>query len=77
MSDHGFSEDNCPLCRHAIEDIDCILCMDVTNGEISEELIPDDMKVKPDWRRICRECPCHLEYDEENRKLFEDSLLKG
>ena len=67
-------EEICPLCNHAAEDIDCILCMDAANGEISEELIQNDMRENPGWRDICRQCPTHLLYAEENRKLFEESL---
>ena len=74
MDGYEFIEDICPLCNHAIEDIDCILCMDAANGEISEELIEEDMRVNPGWRDICRQCQTHLLYDEENRMLFEESL---
>ena len=74
MAGHEFIEEICPLCNHAVEDIYCILCMDAANGEISEELIPEDMRCIPGWRDICRQCPTHLLYAEENRKLFEESL---
>ena len=77
MDGHESIEEVCPLCNHAVEDIDCILCMDAANGEISEELIPEDMRFNPGWRDICRQCPTHLLYDEENSKLSEESLRNG
>ena len=42
----------CPLLDDWIEDIDCL-----ENHDIAPQFIPDKFKQKPEWKKICNECP--------------------
>ncbi len=41
----------CPLVDKAITPIDCM-----ENREIKEEFIPDEYKLKENWKEICKNC---------------------
>lgn len=50
---------SCPLVDASITSADCIENVDVVDGLIVEESMPDRYKVKEDWKEICRKCKFH------------------
>ncbi len=42
----------CPLAEEWIDPVDCM-----ENQEVVETSIPARFKAKPDWKKICSECP--------------------
>lgn len=50
---------SCPLVDASITSADCIENVDVVDGLIVEESMPDKYKVKEDWKEICRKCKFH------------------
>ena len=51
----------CPLADRRIENIDCLENCDVVDGIIIESSMPLEFKTKPEWRKICKECPYHAQ----------------
>ena len=50
----------CPLVDKQIDSIDCLENTDIIDGFISDEThIPDEFKVKPDYKEICKNCKFH------------------
>lgn len=51
----------CPLVDDVIDPIDCIENIDIIDGFISDEShIPDEFKVKHDYKEICKKCKNHV-----------------
>lgn len=51
---------NCPLVNNELIDIaDCIENVDVADGMIKEECMPDDYKKTDNWREVCKKCKFH------------------
>lgn len=50
---------SCPLVDTLIASADCIENVDVVDGLIVEESMPDRYKVKEGWKEICRKCKFH------------------
>lgn len=44
----------CPLVDRLIDAVDCM-----ENRDIKDEFIPQEYKVKEDWKTICKNCPYH------------------
>ena len=44
----------CPLVDGEITKVDCM-----ENRDIKDEYIPDEYKVKEDWKEICKNCQCY------------------
>ena len=54
------SNDICPLIDKDIDSADCLENIDIIGGFISDEShIPDEFKVKPDYKEICKNCKYH------------------
>ncbi len=50
----------CPLVNKEIDEIDCLENMDIIDEFISDEShIPEEFKVKPDYKDICKKCKFH------------------
>lgn len=50
----------CPLIDDIIDPIDCIENIDIIDGFISDDShIPNEFKVKPDYKGICKKCKYH------------------
>ena len=50
----------CPLVNKEIDEIDCLENMDIIDEYISDEShIPEEFKVKPDYKDICKNCEFH------------------
>lgn len=50
---------SCPLVDEVITSAECIENVDVIDGIMVEESMPDKYKVKEDWKEICRKCKFH------------------
>lgn len=52
----------CPLVNNKIiEDIDCLENADIADGIIKDTHLPDEYKIKSNWREICKACRNHRE----------------
>ena len=50
----------CPLVNKEIDEIDCLENMDIVDEFISDEShIPEEFKIKPDYKDICKKCKFH------------------
>ncbi|PWJ13950.1 hypothetical protein [Ruminococcus flavefaciens] len=50
----------CPLVDKEIDGGDCLINTDIIDGFISDDShIPDEFKVKPDYKEICKKCKYH------------------
>lgn len=49
----------CPLVDAIIEDIDCIENRDIIDGFFKMSCLPDQYKVKKDFKEICKNCKWH------------------
>lgn len=54
-------EDNvyCPMIDSEIDIADCIENVDVVDGLIIENSLPQKYKQKHDWKEICKKCKYH------------------
>lgn len=50
---------SCPLIDALITSADCIENVDVVDGMIIEDSMPNKYKVKKDWKKICKNCKYH------------------
>lgn len=51
----------CPLTDDEIDSADCLENTDIIDGFISDEThIPDEFKVKPNYKEICKKCEYHI-----------------
>lgn len=49
----------CPLVDTLITSAECIENVDIVDGMIVEESMPDKYKTKKEWKEICKNCKYH------------------
>ena len=51
----------CPLIDDEIDGGDCLVITDVIDEMFgNESYIPDEFKIKPNYKEICKKCPNHV-----------------
>ena len=49
----------CPLTDRVISNIDCIENRDIIDGFFKMECLPEEFKIKNNFKEICRKCKWH------------------
>lgn len=49
----------CPIINKEIDEGQCVVIVDISEGCIKETMLPGNVKEVAEWRKICKDCEYH------------------